>query len=229
MITKAARAVLPIWKKTPNRTLCRDAGLPTAEDALEKAGARMALHIKHCPKRTPPRGLRGAGHAPKRAGYEDTLPAADANADSGPITAGTPPEEASTTTTLNPGVPDQPNERPLERRRSEGLHRLVPQTRTAGHCGLYGRVKGSGRNRLRLCHHRPTNDTTRATGLGSLDATAEVYDAEALGALHGLEKTIEVAPPTPGYTSASTTRQLSGGYGPQRSCRHSGSSRDSAN
>ena len=41
----------------------------------------------------------------------------------------------------------------------------------------------------------PTNDTTRATGLGSLDATPEVYDAEALGALRSLEKAIEVAPP----------------------------------
>ena len=91
MITKAARAVLPVWKTTPNRTLCRDAGLPTAEDALEKARARMALRIKS--QRTPPRGLRGAGHAPKRAGCEDTLPAADANADSGPITAGTPPRK----------------------------------------------------------------------------------------------------------------------------------------
>jgi ribonuclease HI len=59
-----------------------------------------------------------------------------------------------------------------------------------------------------------TNDTTRATGLGSLDATAEVYDAEALRALRGLEKAIEVAPPTPGYTSASTTQQLAGSYGP---------------
>jgi ribonuclease HI len=41
----------------------------------------------------------------------------------------------------------------------------------------------------------PTNNATRATGLGSLDATAEVYDAEALGALRGLEKAIEVAHP----------------------------------
>ena len=44
----------------------------------------------------------------------------------------------------------------------------------------------------------PTNDTTRATGLGSLDATAEVFDAEALRALWGLEKAIEVAPSNAG-------------------------------
>ena len=56
----------------------------------ESQGPHGLTH-QHCPKRTPPRGQRGAGHAPKRAGCEDTLHAADANADSGPITAGTPP------------------------------------------------------------------------------------------------------------------------------------------
>ena len=68
MITKAARAVLPVWKTTPNRTLCRDAGLPTAEDALEKARARMALRINTVPKGHPLEGcaeldmrLRGRG------------------------------------------------------------------------------------------------------------------------------------------------------------------------
>ncbi len=45
-ITLAARGVLPVWKTTPIATLLRDAGLPSAEVALEEARARFAFRAQ---------------------------------------------------------------------------------------------------------------------------------------------------------------------------------------
>lgn len=45
VIVMAARAVLPIWKTTPNMTILRDAGLPTGELALEQLKSRQAVRI----------------------------------------------------------------------------------------------------------------------------------------------------------------------------------------
>ncbi|KAK4031181.1 hypothetical protein C8A01DRAFT_21569, partial [Parachaetomium inaequale] len=44
-INIAARAYLPVWRTTPNRTLYRDAGIPTAEVALEEARLRFAFRL----------------------------------------------------------------------------------------------------------------------------------------------------------------------------------------
>lgn len=45
-ITLAARGVLPAWRTTPIPALLRDAGLPSAEVALEEARARFALRTQ---------------------------------------------------------------------------------------------------------------------------------------------------------------------------------------
>ncbi|KAK4223041.1 hypothetical protein QBC38DRAFT_373909, partial [Podospora fimiseda] len=45
-ITSAARAILSVWMTTPNRTLCRDAGIPLAEVALEDIRLRFAFRFK---------------------------------------------------------------------------------------------------------------------------------------------------------------------------------------
>lgn len=44
-INTAARGCLPVWRTTPNRTLCRDAGIPSAELALEEARLRFAFRL----------------------------------------------------------------------------------------------------------------------------------------------------------------------------------------
>ncbi|KAL5592477.1 hypothetical protein FOBRF1_013503 [Fusarium oxysporum] len=45
-IRNAIRAILPVWKTTPNNTLYRDAGVPTARVALEDARHRFGLRIQ---------------------------------------------------------------------------------------------------------------------------------------------------------------------------------------
>ena len=45
VLTRAARSILPVWKTTPNATLYRDAGLPSALIALEEAKMRFAAHL----------------------------------------------------------------------------------------------------------------------------------------------------------------------------------------
>jgi hypothetical protein len=66
----AARGVLPVWKTTPNVTIYRDAGLPSAMAALEETKLRFAMRlqtvdgqhplVKRIPTPQIPRG-RGAG------------------------------------------------------------------------------------------------------------------------------------------------------------------------
>ncbi|KAK2933578.1 Ankyrin repeat [Fusarium oxysporum f. sp. vasinfectum] len=45
-IRNAIRAILPVWKTTPNNTLYRDTGVPTARVALEDARHRFGLRIQ---------------------------------------------------------------------------------------------------------------------------------------------------------------------------------------
>ncbi|KAJ3575723.1 hypothetical protein NPX13_g3935 [Xylaria arbuscula] len=44
--TVGGRATLPVWRTTPNRVVMRDAGLPTAEVALEQALYRQAWRLR---------------------------------------------------------------------------------------------------------------------------------------------------------------------------------------
>src|SRR5436190_24018815 len=45
-LTLAARGVLPVWRTTPNFTLFRDSGLPSAMAALEEAKLRFAMRLQ---------------------------------------------------------------------------------------------------------------------------------------------------------------------------------------
>src|SRR3982074_1824532 len=53
VINTAIRAALPVWRTTPNRTLCRDAGVPTAEYALEENRLRFAFRLRILDERHP--------------------------------------------------------------------------------------------------------------------------------------------------------------------------------
>lgn len=65
-IALAARGILPVWRTSPIPTLLRDAGLPSAEVALEEARARFAVRIRTIDaehplaKRAPPKEKRRA-------------------------------------------------------------------------------------------------------------------------------------------------------------------------
>jgi hypothetical protein len=45
-LTLAARGVLPVWRTTPNVTLFRDSGLPSAMAALEESKLRFAMRLQ---------------------------------------------------------------------------------------------------------------------------------------------------------------------------------------
>ncbi|KAF5527647.1 putative RNA-directed DNA polymerase from transposon BS [Colletotrichum aenigma] len=53
VITAAARAILPVWRTTPTSALIRDAGLPTAEVALEAARLRFATRLQKVDQQHP--------------------------------------------------------------------------------------------------------------------------------------------------------------------------------
>ena len=65
-LTLAARGVLPVWRTTPNVTLFRDSGLPSAMAALEEAKIRFAIRLQTVDDQhplvrriTPPMNTRG--------------------------------------------------------------------------------------------------------------------------------------------------------------------------
>ena len=70
----AAKATLPVWKTTPTYTILRDAGLPTAEIALEEALWRFSYRLRTvdaghplAARTEPPKITRGPGTGGTRA------------------------------------------------------------------------------------------------------------------------------------------------------------------
>lgn len=53
VLNGAIRAILPIWRTTPKDTIYRDAGLPTAEIALDKIRNRLAFRLRAVDERHP--------------------------------------------------------------------------------------------------------------------------------------------------------------------------------
>ena len=64
------RAVLPIWKTTPNETLYRDSGIPTARVVLEQTRLRLSHRILAVDKEHPL--VRRAARRPFPLGREAT-------------------------------------------------------------------------------------------------------------------------------------------------------------
>ncbi|CCE34857.1 uncharacterized protein CPUR_08796 [Claviceps purpurea 20.1] len=46
VLNAAARAILPVWRTTPNGLLCREAAIPTAEMALEECRLRFSVRLR---------------------------------------------------------------------------------------------------------------------------------------------------------------------------------------
>ncbi|KAK0369583.1 RNA-directed DNA polymerase from transposon x-element [Colletotrichum limetticola] len=53
VITAAARAILPVWRTTPTSSFLRDAGLPSAQVALEGVRLRAAVRLQRIDRRHP--------------------------------------------------------------------------------------------------------------------------------------------------------------------------------
>jgi hypothetical protein len=67
-LTLAAQGVLPVWKTTPNATIFRDSGLPSAMAALKESKLRFAMRLQIVDDKHPlirriptPKIIRGRG------------------------------------------------------------------------------------------------------------------------------------------------------------------------
>lgn len=188
-INWSARAVLPVWKTTPNNTLCRDAGLPTAELALEEARLRFALRLQKVDEQHPlvrrmlaPMIARGRGAGSRmrpvtkvqRAALE--LPEVDR------------PDLAI------PRYPEgsraHPTEKVSKKRAAEAFKEweqwLSPREIVVYSDGS----KDAGRTGYGYVIYKDGRQI--AAGQASLDDLSEVFDAEAIGAWKGLEKALSL-------------------------------------
>jgi hypothetical protein len=204
VINTALRATLPVWRTTPNRILCRDAGVPTAEAALEEIRLRFAFRLGALDedhllvKRTHIpiiRRGRGAG-APFRARTKLQLAARVFKPFPRPTLA---PHR------FTPGCRTNPNmglDKESATKAFAVWWRSLPPNdwvvfsdgsemdRELGYG--YAIFRPDGGNII-IGSTTEAMPPPVATGKASLDPCAVVFDAEVLGALRGLQHTIRLA------------------------------------
>lgn len=189
-IALAARGVIPVWRTTPLPTLYRDAGLPSAEVALEEAKARFALRIRKIDsenplaQRAPPKEGRSARWRPrtKLQVTGDCLPELPrlklrmphfSPGCRGDPTEGLDKEEASRRFKIWwANLP--PNDITIF---SDGSERYDKGVKGVG----YGYAVYQSRRKL-------------LQGYESIGTDSHVFDAEAIGAYEGLRKVANMAP-----------------------------------
>jgi ribonuclease HI len=189
VITTAARAVLPVWRTTPNATLHRDAGLPTADAALEIARLRQALRIRTVDAYHP---LANRGHAPEFRRGRETRPKTKLQV----LESMLPGIERPQVTDLRypRGSLDDPTggiDKKTAAKHflaweaavppwdiivySDGSQKVIDKTPSLG----YGYTIYQGGQEL-------------DSGYASIDNSSVVFDAEAIGALRGLDRAIHL-------------------------------------
>jgi ribonuclease HI len=187
VIRTAARAVLPVWKTTPNDTLHRDAGLPTADIALEDARQRHALRLRKVDVDHP---LAGRGRIPRtRSGRQAR-----------------PKTKLQVTEGILPGI-DRPQ---LTLRRypkgcliepTEGLDKRVAAKKfleweaAVPPWDVIVYTDGSQKTQenqpvLGYGYSIWQGGVELESGCASIDSCSVVFDAEAVGALRGLERAV---------------------------------------
>ncbi|KAK8096411.1 uncharacterized protein PG998_014279 [Apiospora kogelbergensis] len=190
-LIKAARAVLPVWRTVPNDTLFGVSGLPTARVALEDARLRFAVRLRTVHE----------GH-PLAARAEPKIIQRGKRAKQ----VRTPRSNLQHTALLLPYTPRTvlyaPRYKTGSRRNPTGgqkkdaateafkawFEQQDPWNITVFSDGSqtkeglgYGYVVFEGQEKI-------------AEGKGGMDKCGVVFDAEALGALRGLQKAVELAP-----------------------------------
>ena len=194
MINTAIRAVLPVWRTVPNRTLCRDAGLPTAGLALKEVRLRFALRLKTVDEKHPlavgtqvplisTGSKRGTPHR-LRTRLQVSANALDAVAR--PTLAG---PRYTLGSRINPTGGLDKNKAAkafMQWFKAQGPGDLtVFSDGSKGEDGIgYGYVVYRGWEAEPVC-----------SGRASLDGKSVVYDAEVIGACRGLQAACAVAEP----------------------------------
>jgi ribonuclease HI len=194
VINIAARAILPVWRTSPNGALCRDAALPTAQMALEEIRLRFALRLYRVDdmhplvsRMAPPlveRGVRsGTRH---RARTKVQLAAEECGGFDRPVLAG---PRYTTGSRTDPTEGD--NKKSAALKFLKWYSELPPGEVVVFTDGSKGE-KGLGYGYIVMQSGR---DEPIAEGKGKLDDCGVVFDAEALGAWRGLERALQEAIP----------------------------------
>lgn len=191
-LTIAAKAVVPSWRTTPHHAVLRDAGLPSARVALEATRLRFAYRLKAADETHPLVSRQQAQVYMRgpRAGQPRT-----------PVTRLQRAAQESTSfprphlarPRYTPGSMEDPTGG-LEKKEAAALHGQWLSTLSSRHAAVYtdgsestdedGKHVGYGFAVFR-------NGTERVTGSGALHDVTHVFDAEAIGALRGLEAALE--------------------------------------
>jgi hypothetical protein len=192
-LTLAAQGVLPVWRTTPNVTLFRDLGLPSAMAALEEAKLRFAMRLQtvddqHLLVRriTPPMNTRGRSASTRQR----------------------PKTKVQRLGALLPRVPQPTLRAPhfTTGCRTDPTGGLDKKTASAKFKKWWAALPteditifsdGSeryieGQRHVGYGYAIYQNGKQIATGHGSIRSLSHVFDAEAIGAWKGLQHTIRM-------------------------------------
>jgi ribonuclease HI len=196
ILTLAARGVLPVWRTTPTAALFRDGGLPSATAALEEAKLRFALRLQTVDNSHPLAGrispplitrgrTTGALQRPKtkvqRLGA--LLP---------PV-----PRPQLTLPHYTPGCrtdPTQGVDKETAARAFQAWAAALPSTHTLVFSDGSERQQDNNR-RVGYGYAVYRNGQQLLSGFGAINPLSHVFDAEAVGAWKGLERTLAERPP----------------------------------
>jgi hypothetical protein len=188
----AAKGILPVWRTTPTATLFRDAGLPSAEAALEGAKLQFATHLHAIDTGHPlasrtvvakiNRGVK-AGHLQRTQTKVQYLGSLLPEIPRTTLTAPHYSPSCQTDPTL--GV----DKKTAAKAFKEWWAQLPPLDVTIFSDGSEQYTK-EGEKRVTYGFAVYQNGKQLQSGRGSLHPTSHVFDAEAIGAWRGLQHTI---------------------------------------
>lgn len=204
-LVKSARGILPVWKTQPNASLFADAGLPTAELALEEARYRLAVRLRTIHEGHPLalRSQRTVAQRGRTVGQPTKI------CSNIQLTLGLLPEVERVT--LYPprygaGSRDNPT-RGLSKEEATTEFNDWFQTMNPWDVTVFsdGSMTKDGVGYGYVVYSGQTKETE---GKGGLSTFATVFDAEALGALRGLEAATTLFPGLPITLCADNTATL---------------------
>ncbi|RAL66017.1 hypothetical protein DID88_005678 [Monilinia fructigena] len=166
VINLATKGVLPVWRTTPIVANLRDAGLPPCEVALEHIRINMALRLRRLDVRHPlTMRLTAPGH---RTQNGTRLRSADRLLPGAPRPILSPPH-------YTPGCRTDP---------TQGIDK---ETAAASFNDWWNALPP---NTVTIFSDGSESYDDAATGKGAINTLSHVFDAEAIGALKGLQKAL---------------------------------------
>ncbi|RAL61113.1 hypothetical protein DID88_010452 [Monilinia fructigena] len=162
--TAAARGVLPAWRTAPTASVLRDAGLPSGSTALEHARIRFALRLRTS-RRRPPTGAPARNPDPTLAACNETALRGYAHPVRSQAKGSTKEAAAEQFNTWWSQLSDN-----TITVFSDGSEQYKDGAKLVG----YGYAIYRGQSLVR-------------TGSGAINSISHVFDAEAIGALKGLQ------------------------------------------